>query len=132
VRPNSDNTSGNYQFEVDFEEQSGSGSHIFTKFNSSRTDFQLNTASTNPAGNIYNFRFEILNYTTTAAKLVDWTLHYSPYGGYNRSREIAFGSYRSGSTTNAVTSLNLSTSAGSAYITIPSAVNSSLILYGVK
>lgn len=132
VRPNSDNTSGNYQFEVDFEEQANSGSHIFNSFNSSRTDFQLNTTGNNAAGSIYSFRFEILNYTTTAAKLVNWTLHYTPFGGYNRSRERSFGSYRAGSTTNAITSLNLSTQAGSAYITIPSAVNSSLILYGVK
>jgi len=131
VRPNSDNTSGNYQFEVDFEEQANSGSHVFNNFNSSRTDFQLNTTGNNAAGSIYSFRFEILNYTTTAAKLVNWTLHYTPIG-YNRSREISFGSYRAGSTTNAITSLNLSTQAGSAYITIPSAVNSSLILFGVK
>jgi len=131
VRPNSDSTSGNYQFETDFEEQSTSGSHVFTTYNSGRSEFQLNTHNNNASGNIYSFRFEILNYTTTAAKLVNWTLHYTPIG-FNRSREIAFGSYRSGSTTNAVTSLNLSTQASSAYITIPSAVNASLILFGVK
>ena len=131
VRPNSDSTSGNYQFEVDFEETSNGGSHVFTNFTSNRSDFQLNTQANNAATNIYSFRFEILNYTTTAAKLVNWTLHYVP-AGYQRSREVGFGSYRSGSTTDAVTSLNLSTSAGSAYITIPSAVNSSLILFGVK
>lgn len=132
VRPNSDSTSGNYQYEVDFEEQSGSGSHIFTQSTSNKAEFQLNQQGSNAAGSVMNFRFEILNYTTTEAKLVNWTLHYTPVGGYNRSREISFGSYRSGSTTNAVTSLNLLTQAGDAYMTIPSAVNASLILYGVK
>jgi len=132
VRPNSDSTSGNYQFEIDFEEQGGSGSHIFTTYNSGRSEFQLNQQGNNASGNIYSFRFEILNYTTTAAKLVNWTTHYTPTGGYNRSREIAFGSYRSGSTTNAVTSLNILTQSGSSSITIPSAVNASLILFGVK
>lgn len=132
VRPNNDSTSGNYFFESDWEESSGSGSHVFSVFSSSRTDFQLNTTQNNPAGNAYSFKFKIFNYTSNHAKMVDWELNYQPTGGYNRGIEKSWGSYRAGSTTNAITSLNLSTQVGSAYITIPSAVYSSLILYGVK
>lgn len=131
LRPNNDSTTGNYFFETDWEEQSGSGSHVFSVFYASRADFQLNTTSNNPAGNIYSFRFKIFNYTSNHAKMVDWELNYQPLG-FNRGIEKSWGSYRAGSTTNAITSLNLSTQAGSAYMTIPSALHASLILYGVK